>query len=99
MAYKDAIDRVIGQAKRKNFAVILLIGVSDLEFIIEHSCHNYGLSFLKTVDASAARQVLDGQTFGVFSETIPELPEGRKTGKSVPANTLYLSRLVMGGTP
>ncbi|MDR0643062.1 MAG: MarR family transcriptional regulator [Treponema sp.] len=96
MIYKDAIDRVINQARRKNFAVILLIGVSDLEFIIEHGCHNYGLSFLKTVDTATARQALDEKTFGIFAETIPE---NRNAGKKDPANTLYLSRLVMGGMP
>jgi DNA-binding MarR family transcriptional regulator len=95
--YKDAIDHVIGQAKRKNFAVVLLIGISDLEFIIEHSCHNYGLSFLKTVDTATARQALDSQTFGIFAETIPEQPENRNAGKRGPLNTLYLSRLVMTG--
>ncbi|MDR1971125.1 MAG: transcriptional regulator [Treponema sp.] len=93
MAYKDAIDRVVGQAKRKNYTVILLIGVSDLEFIIEHSCHNHGLTFLKTVDAATGRQALDSQSFGIFAETIPEQPDGRGAGKT--PNTLHLSRLVM----
>jgi DNA-binding MarR family transcriptional regulator len=96
MVYKDAIDRVVGLAKRKNYAVILLIGVSDLEFIIEHSCQNYGLSFLKTVDSGAARRALDDQTFGIFAETIRERPEGGETGKNAAPNTLHLSRLVMG---
>jgi DNA-binding MarR family transcriptional regulator len=99
MVYKDAIDRVISQARRKNFAVVLLIGVSDLEFIIEHCCHNCGLSFLRTVDTATARQALDEQTFGIFAETIPEQPENRGAGKKGPPNTLYLSRLVMGGVP
>jgi predicted transcriptional regulator len=94
MAYKDAIDRVVYQAKRKNYAVVLLVGVSDLEFIIEHSCHTHGLSFLKTVDTHTARQALDDQTFGIFSETIPEHPGG---GKGFP-NTLYLSGMVMRNT-
>jgi DNA-binding MarR family transcriptional regulator len=95
-AYKDAIDRVVGLAKRKNYAAILLIGVSDLEFIIEHSCHSHGISFLKTVDAAAARQVLDDQSFGIFAETIPEQPDNREDGQRPPPNALYLSRLVMG---
>jgi DNA-binding MarR family transcriptional regulator len=99
MVYKDAIDRVISQARRKNFAVVLLIGVSDLEFIIEHGCQSCGLSFLKTVDTATARQALDEQTFGIFAETIPERPENRAAGQNGPANTLYLSRLVMGGVP
>jgi hypothetical protein len=95
MVYKDAIDRVIYQAKRKNYAVILLVGISDLEFIIEHSCHNYGLSFLKTVDTKTARQALDEQTFGIFSEIIPEYPAGTKG----PSNVLYLSGMVMRHVP
>ncbi|MDR1025551.1 MAG: transcriptional regulator [Treponema sp.] len=92
MVYKDAIDQVIHQAQRKNYTVILLVGISDLEFIIEHTCHNYGLSFLKTVDTGTARQALDDQTFGIFSETITEHP-----GAS--SNTLYLSRMVIRNIP
>jgi DNA-binding MarR family transcriptional regulator len=88
MVYKDAIDRVVYQAKRKNYTVILLIGVSDLEFIIEHSCYNQGLSFLKTVDAKTAQQVLEERTFGIYGETIPERAKS-------PSNTLYLSHVVM----
>jgi hypothetical protein len=97
MVYKDAIDQVVNQAKRRDYAVILLVGVSDLEFIIEHSCHNYGLSFLKTVDSKTARQALDEgtRTFGIFSETIPERPGG--TG-GLP-NALYLSGMVMRQLP
>jgi DNA-binding MarR family transcriptional regulator len=93
-AYKDAIDRVTGLAKRKNYAAVLLIGVSDLEFIIEHSCHSHGISFLKIVDTAAARQVLDDQSFGIYAETIPEQPD--EGGQRTPPNALYLSRLVMG---
>jgi D-ribose pyranose/furanose isomerase RbsD len=92
MVYKNAIDQVIHQAKRKNYAVILLVGISDLEFIIEHICHNYGLSFLKTVDAGTARQALDEQTFGIYSETIPEYP-------GAGPNTLYLSGMVLRNAP
>jgi predicted transcriptional regulator len=94
MTYKDAIDRVVQQARRKNYAVVLLVGVSDLEFIIEHSCHNHGLSFLKTVDTATARQALDDQTFEIFAETIPDYPDREKT----PPNTLYLSGMVIRNT-
>jgi DNA-binding MarR family transcriptional regulator len=97
MVYKDAIDRVVYQAKRKDYAIILLVGVSDLEFIIEHICHNHGLSFLKTVDSKTARQALDDETrtFGIFSETIPEYPAGTR---GLP-NALYLSGMVMRQVP
>jgi DNA-binding MarR family transcriptional regulator len=93
-AYKDAIDRVVGLAKRKNYTAVLLVGVSDLEFIIEHSCHSHGISFLKTVDTAAARQALDDQSFGIFAETIPEQQD--QGGPRPPSKALYLSRLVMG---
>ncbi|MDR2176827.1 MAG: MarR family transcriptional regulator [Treponema sp.] len=92
MVYKDTIDQVICQAKRKNYAVILLVGISDLEFIIEHGCHNHGLSFLKTVDIKTARQALDEQTFGIFAETIPEYSDRESP------NTLYLSGMVIRNT-
>jgi predicted transcriptional regulator len=100
MVYKDAIDRVIHQAKQKNYTVILLIGISDLEFIVEHCCHNCGLSFLKTVDTETARQALDDHTFGIFAETIPERLDTQSSGgapgkQARRSGRLYLSRMVM----
>jgi DNA-binding MarR family transcriptional regulator len=102
--YKESLDEIIYRAKRKNITTVLLIGISDLDFIVEHTCHRYGVSFLKAVDRDMALQALDDYTFAVFAETIPEPGTGGSpaAGAKVPAagrnfkkNTLYLSRMVI----
>jgi DNA-binding MarR family transcriptional regulator len=87
--YRDAIDEIIQKAKRKNINAVLLIGVSDLDFIVEHACHRYGVSFLKSADAETAVQALNDQIFAVFAENIPD------KAYAAPNNTLFLSRILM----
>jgi DNA-binding MarR family transcriptional regulator len=87
--YKDTIDEVIHGAKRKNVSVVLLIGISDLDFIVEHACQRWGLSFFKAVDEKTAIQALDERTFAVYAENIPDKPS------LPPKNTLYLSRMLI----
>lgn len=89
VSYKDAIDEVIFRAKQKNINAVLMVGISDLDFIVEHTCYRYGLSFLKSVDIDTALQAMDRYTFAVFAENIPE------SGFTLRKNTLFLSRMVM----
>jgi DNA-binding MarR family transcriptional regulator len=84
--YKDALDECIQRARRLKVNAVLLVGVSDLDFIVEHACHHYGVSFLKA-DAGTAPEAA-GSIFTVFAENIPEpSPSGK--------NTLYLSHVLM----
>jgi DNA-binding MarR family transcriptional regulator len=87
--YREAIDEIIQKAKQKNVNAVLLIGVSDLDFIVEHSCHRYGLSFLKSADMETAVPALNDRIFAVFAETIPNAAHG------APKNSLFLSRILM----
>jgi hypothetical protein len=91
--YKDSLDEIIHRAKRRNISTVLLVGVSDLDFILEHTCHRYDMSFLKTVDPETAREINRGETLTIYAETIPV---SREEGLRIPPrNTVYLSRLVM----
>ncbi|MDR1421181.1 MAG: MarR family transcriptional regulator [Treponema sp.] len=85
--YKDTLDEYIQQAKRRRINAVLLVGISDLDFIIEHACHRSGVSFLKAVDAETAA-ALDDHTVTVYAEHIPESPVTAK-------NTLYLSSILL----
>jgi DNA-binding MarR family transcriptional regulator len=87
--YRDAIDEIIQKAKRKNINAVLLIGVSDLDFIVEHSCHRYGLSFLKSADLETAVPALNDKIFAVFAENIPA------GAHKPPKNTLFLSSVLL----
>jgi DNA-binding MarR family transcriptional regulator len=90
--YKDRIDEAITGAKKKNLNAALLVGASDLEFIVEHSCHYFGLSFFKAADISALKSLSD-RTLVVYSETMPvDMVERDAASKR---HTLCLFRIMM----
>jgi DNA-binding MarR family transcriptional regulator len=91
--YKDRIDEAIAGAKKKNLTAVLLVGASDLEFIVEHSCQYFGLSFFKAADVSTALKPLGDKTLVVYSETIPvtELNQAAEAKR----HTFYLFRILL----
>jgi DNA-binding MarR family transcriptional regulator len=90
--YKDRIDEAVLGAKNKNLSAVLLVGASDLEFIVEHSCRRNGLSFLKTEDM-AAPKALKGKTLLIYSETIPV--ETIKQNVELKTHSLHLFRIML----
>jgi DNA-binding MarR family transcriptional regulator len=89
--YKERIDQAIGEAKRTGIAAALLVGQSDLDFIVEHSCHSHGLKFLQAPEETGAPA--DDATLRVYAETIP------LTGKDPSEKVLFLSRMVIEKIP
>ncbi|GAH99421.1 unnamed protein product, partial [marine sediment metagenome] len=47
--YKETIEEFVRQVRSRGFRGILLVGESDLEFIVEHLCGKVSLSFRKAV--------------------------------------------------
>ncbi|MDR1352638.1 MAG: transcriptional regulator [Treponema sp.] len=90
--YKDSIDEAIVKAKKKDLTTVLLIGASDLEFIVEHSCQYYGLSFFKAADMSTLKSLRD-KTLVVYSETIPVEKIGQDAASK--RHTLFLFRMML----
>lgn len=45
--YKTAIERLVVDAKRHGFHTVMLVGASDLDFIVEHVCAKCGVSFVR----------------------------------------------------
>jgi predicted transcriptional regulator len=89
VCYRDAIDEVVRDAAGKKMKSILLIGASDLEFIVEHSCYHHGLSFLRSADKSMVLSRMDKQTLMIFAEDIPV------SSKLTEKNSYYLSQLII----
>jgi DNA-binding MarR family transcriptional regulator len=86
--YKEHIDEAISKAKHNKTSAVILVGISDLEFIVEHACHRHGLSFLKLVDEDMLGETLEDNVLIVYAETISKpSPAGR--------NSLFLSRMVI----
>jgi DNA-binding MarR family transcriptional regulator len=90
--YKDRIDEAIVGAKKKNLNAVLLVGASDLEFIVEHSCQYFGLSFFKAADISTLKSLSD-KTLVVYSETIPVAKVNQDA--ILKRHTLCLFRIMM----
>jgi DNA-binding MarR family transcriptional regulator len=101
VAYKERITGALYLAKRRNIATVLLIGTSDLDFIVEYGCHLCGMDFVKIPDEKKARKALGDDTLAVYAEGIPRDAEGTPgdaegTPRDAEAyNALYLSQMVL----
>jgi DNA-binding MarR family transcriptional regulator len=91
--YKEKIDLAINDAKQLGIVSALLVGQSDLDFIVEHSCHRHGLNFLQIPDEEGALSPREDPILKVYAENIPP-PE-----KQPSANAIFLSRMVIEKTP
>jgi DNA-binding MarR family transcriptional regulator len=66
--YKELVEDLISDKRRQGYTGVLLIGPSDLEFIVEYACQKYEMLFIKTADAQARRSPLSGRFLHVISE-------------------------------
>lgn len=72
--YREGIDAEINRAKTRGCNTVVLIGVSDLDFIVEHSCLRHGLTYLKVVDMETAQPLFSEDYFIIFSESFENPP-------------------------
>ncbi|MDR1211356.1 MAG: transcriptional regulator [Spirochaetaceae bacterium] len=88
--YKDRIDQVIASAKAGDTAIVLLVGQSDLDFIVEHSCNRYGVRLHRAAGFSPRLQVKpDEKQLTVYAETI------MMNQVSEEQNALFLSKIIL----
>ncbi|MFZ5367313.1 MAG: winged helix-turn-helix transcriptional regulator [Spirochaetota bacterium] len=73
--YRDGIDAAINKAKIRGYKSVVLIGISDLDFIVEHSCLRHGLTFLKSIDLQTAQPLFSKDYFFIFSESFDNQEE------------------------
>jgi DNA-binding MarR family transcriptional regulator len=93
--HKDRIDEAILAAKKNDIMAVLLIGSSDLEFIVEHACRYYGLSFLKAAETDTASTVPEKNILKVYSENSPAAGNPEVSVRPVQRNVLYLSSMIL----
>ena len=101
--YRDRIDESVSRAKARGMQAVLLVGMSDLDFIVEHACDRHGLPFMKAVDERVAATVLSGKVLAVYAENIlkPEsrsniLPLTRTPAVLSDNDGLFLSSILAG---
>ncbi len=75
--YKEVLDQFAREVRTKGFDTIVLVGESDLDFVIEHVCQKNKLSFKKV---AGEREIdnKDGNHFVLYSEGINREPEEGK---------------------
>jgi DNA-binding MarR family transcriptional regulator len=94
--YKDSLEETIRELRGRDVQTVILVGPSDLDFIVEHACRRYGVSFRKIANWDTGLTDLSSNgTFRIYAETISEEPGEAGRVSAIEDNSLYLSRLVM----
>jgi DNA-binding PadR family transcriptional regulator len=75
--YKEQIGNAVNAAAETGYDTVILVGESELDFIVEHFCSTYGLGFRRVKggseaaeDAACASEVLGPGEYPVFSENV-----------------------------
>ena len=89
--YKDILEDLICRAKQKNIKTVLLVGTSDLDFIVEHACLRWGLSLIRAGEGEKLLEAATPNTLKIYAEGITAIHENKMS----PANTFYLSKLII----
>jgi DNA-binding MarR family transcriptional regulator len=92
--FRDALENVVYKAKQKDIKTVILVGTSDLDFIVEHACDRLDMNFMKLSNKNTAAEM--PQSLIIYAEGIPEDKPGPH-GPVVTADqdSFYLSRLII----
>ena len=63
LLYKASIERLVSEAVKNGYKVIVLVGKSDLEFLVEYACEKAGITFRKTEEIQ-----VNNRNFFIYSE-------------------------------
>lgn len=104
--YKDMLEEEIYRARRSNISRVVLVGVSDLDFIVEHACRRHGLVFVRIPVDEKTGKIPPPGTLKIYSENITGRSGSLDNNSAFPAgtnseiyhassNVFYLSRLII----
>ncbi len=97
--YKEAIEEVIGGAAESGYTEVALIGRSDLDFIVEHLCNKYELSYRRVRRRDDLPE--EPAVFRLFSENEngqeQETPTSDSAAFSVDKGYASLGRILITG--
>jgi hypothetical protein len=100
--YRNAIEQFTCSVKANGYRGVVLAGTSDLDFIVEHTCNEVGIDFLRSDSAweearasGEENQKGRGHLFLLYSETyIPDEEERRRFD-----NVAFLQDVVKSKAP
>ena len=85
--YKETIERLVALVAEKGFEKIVLVGTSDIDFVVEHLCGKQGLGYI-----AAGNRGTEEHAYYLYSERIR--PEGEK-GTAAAGNAAYLRDILV----
>ncbi|MCX7656547.1 MAG: winged helix-turn-helix transcriptional regulator [Treponemataceae bacterium] len=94
VVYRDLLDRIILSAKLQGHSGIILIGISDFEFIIEHVCLRHDFPFFKAIEVNQIEQLIAKGLFVICSENISPSHFSLDKEQTAPPGIVYLSTLL-----
>ena len=84
--YREAIEEVVRGVKNDGYSGLVLVGNSDLDFIVEHACGRADIAYVKNTAA------FEGKIFYLYSESyIPDDEEQRARD-----DVLFLQKVFIG---
>ena len=91
VAYKEAMDDLLKEIKQKGYRRLVLVGKSDLDFIVEHFCDKHSIQYSNIGDASAGSTGEDGDFF-LYSEKVGSTVS--KPDNAASLRSLFINRVV-----
>lgn len=91
--YKEAIDKFFICIAGDGYKGVILIGESDLDFIVEHLCQKHDLSFKRSSNGSSSSNDGSEGFFVLYSENKEPLPS--VSGEADKANCAYLREILV----
>ena len=90
VAYKEAMDELLQEIKQKGYGRVVLVGKSDLDFIVEHFCIKYRIEYRNVRSITTGQPGTDGE-FLLYSEKLQYSVSETENAASL--RTLFLKRV------
>jgi DNA-binding MarR family transcriptional regulator len=90
VAYKEAMDELLQEIKQKGFRSLVLVGKSDLDFIVEHFCDKYRIEYRNVRSITADQPGKDGD-FLLYSEKLRHSISEKENTASL--RSLFMNRV------
>ena len=88
--FKDILEDLVSRAGSRNINSVVLIGKSDLDFIVEHACRRLNMNYSSYPGLNFYPESKSKEILVIYAENIAD-----KGHSAVSENIFYLSRLIM----
>ncbi|TVR29704.1 MAG: winged helix-turn-helix transcriptional regulator [Spirochaetaceae bacterium] len=96
VGYRDALEALVVEVKRKGYRSIVVLGQSDLAFVLEHLCAKYGLEYRQ--HKASALVAPAGNQFLLYAEHVEPagaVNAGAENAAGADNGSAYLMRILV----